>query len=169
MHITYGSLTEWETIETSLRAYQLIFAKHSWYVLGRSSLHGEVRTFNLARVLSIETLAEKYTIPRSFNLDRHFGDAWCMIPTPGLNSHVVVRFTHLVAKNVAEVQWHKSQTTRILSDKSLEFHANVSGLDEISWWILGYGDQAEVIKPARLRRLVCQRAKNMVRIYGEDC
>ena len=45
----------------------------------------------------------------------------------------------------------------------------VSGLDEISWWILGYGDQAEVIKPARLRRIVCQRAKNMAAIYGEDC
>jgi proteasome accessory factor B len=131
-------------------------------------MHGEVRTFNLARVKSMELLAERYTVPSSFDLDQHFGDAWCMIPAPGPKSHVVVRFTHLVAQNVAEVQWHKSQTTTFLDDKSLEFRATVSGLSEISWWILGYGDQAEVLQPARLRRLVCQRAKNMVAIYGED-
>ena len=169
VRIIYGSLTEWETIETTLRPYQLLFSKHSWYVLGQSSMHGEVRTFNLARIESIVTLAEKYSIPRNFNLDRHFRGAWCMIPASGPKSHVVVRFKHLVAKNVAEVEWHKSQTTKFLPDNSLEFQVTVSGLDEISWWILGYGDQAEVIKPARLRRLVCQRAKNMVAIYGEDC
>lgn len=169
VRIVYGSLTEWETIETTLRPFQLLFSKHSWYVLGQSSMHGEVRTFNLARIESIVTLAEKYSIPRSFNLDRHFRGAWCMIPAHGPKSHVVVRFKHLVAKNVAEVEWHKSQITKFLPDNSLEFQVTVSGLDEISWWILGYGDQAEVIKPAKLRRLVCQRAKNMVAIYGEDC
>jgi predicted DNA-binding transcriptional regulator YafY len=169
IHIVYKSLTEWETIETDVRPYQLLFSKHSWYVLGHSSMHDEVRTFNLARIDSIVTLAKKYAVPRSFDLDRHFNGAWCMIPAPGPKSHVVVRFEHLVAKNVAEVEWHKSQSTKFLPDNSLEFHVTVSGLDEISWWILGYGDQAEVIKPERLRRLVCQRAKNMVAIYGEDC
>src|SRR5262249_25274011 len=39
MKLVYGSLTEWETIETTLRPYHLLFAKHCWYVLGRSSMH----------------------------------------------------------------------------------------------------------------------------------
>jgi predicted DNA-binding transcriptional regulator YafY len=38
----------------------------------------------------------------------------------------------------------------------------------ISWWILGYGDQAEVIRPARLRRLVAKRAWNMAAMYNGD-
>ena len=124
----------------------------------------------LVRIQSIETLTEKYSIPRSFDLGRHFGNAWCMIPGYGPDSHVVIRFKHLVAKNVAEVQWHDNQRTKFLPDGSLELPCDcVRAWTEISWWILGYGDQAEVIKPARLRRLVCQRAKNMVAIYGEDC
>jgi predicted DNA-binding transcriptional regulator YafY len=167
--ITYGSLTEWATIETKLRPYQLLFTRHSWYVLGLSSVHREVRTFNVIRIKSTELLDEKYSIPRSFDLDRHFGNAWYMIPGHGRDSHVIVRFKHLVAQNVAEVQWHKSQRAHFLADGSLEYHVTVCGLEEISWWILGYGDQAEVIQPARLRRLVCQRAKNMVATYGEDC
>ena len=109
--ITYGSLTEWATIETTLRPYRLLFTRHYWYVLGLSSMHREVRTFNVVRIQSIEMLDEKYSIPRNFDLDRHFGNAWHMIPGNGPDSHVVVRFKHLVAKNVAEVQWHDNQRT----------------------------------------------------------
>jgi proteasome accessory factor B len=132
-------------------------------------MHQEVRTFNVVRIKSIESLREKYSIPRSFDLRRHFGSAWNMIPGYGRDNHVIVRFKQLVAQNVAEVQWHDRQWTRYMSDGSLEYHVMVSGLDEIVWWIIGYGDQAEVIRPIRLRRLVCQRAKNMVAMYGEEC
>ena len=76
-----------------------------------------------------------------------------------------VRFRPLVARNVAEVLWHKTQQTAYLDDGSLDFRVTMSGLQEISWWILGYGDQAEVIAPAKLRRVVSQRAKNMAAIY----
>ena len=41
----------------------------------------------------------------------------------------------------------------------------VSGLWEISWWILGYGDQAEVLAPAKLRKMIAQRARNLADRY----
>jgi predicted DNA-binding transcriptional regulator YafY len=167
LHLTYGSLTEWETIETELRPYRLLFSQHAWYVLGRSSMHGEVRTFNLDRVKSLKALGKRYTVPTNFSLDRHFRNAWHMIPENGPDSHVVVRFSSFVAQNVAEVQWHKTQQTIRLDDGRLEFRATVSGLSEICWWILRYGDQAEVLKPPRLRRMIAQRAQNMAAIYKE--
>ncbi len=156
LHVTYGSLTEWETIDTEVQPYRLLFSQHCWYVLGHSSMHGEVRTFNLDRFKSLEELSKRYTIPRSFNLDRHLGNAWRLIPENGPDSHVVVRFTPFVAQNVAEVKWHRTQRTKLLPDGHLEFRATVSGLTEICWWILRYGDQAEVLKPARLRRMIAQ-------------
>ena len=165
MRIAYESLTEWELIKTKLRPYQLLFNRHSWYVIGRSSLHGELRTFNLARIKTIVTTAEKYAMPRGFSLDRYLGNAWNLMPQPGPDFHVVVRFSPLVARNVAEVAWHKTQRLEFHEDGSLDFHVTVSGLNEIVWWILGYGDQAEVLRPAKLRKLVADRAKTMHAIY----
>lgn len=167
VRITYASLTEWEVIETRLRPYQLLFNRHSWYVIGRSSLHGEPRTFNLGRIRSIVTTGERYAMPRGFSVERYLGNAWNIMPQAGPDSHVVVRFASLVAQNVAEVAWHKSQCLEFREDGSLDFHVQVSGLSEIVWWILSYGDQAEVLKPARLRRLVAQRVANMSRMYEE--
>ena len=37
VRIAYESLTEWQEISTKLRPYQLLFSRHSWYVIGRSS------------------------------------------------------------------------------------------------------------------------------------
>ena len=108
-------------ITTKLRPYQLLFSRRSWYVIGRSSLHREVRIFNLCADRVAEQLREPFTVPRSFDLDRYLGNAWHLIPSAGRDSHVVMRFKSLVAGNVAEVMWHKTQRTKFLPDGSLEF------------------------------------------------
>lgn len=166
VRIRYDSLTEWEVITTKLRPYQLLFSRHSWYVIGRSSLHAEIRTFNVGRIVDLETLPEKFSVPRGFNVERYVRNAWNMIPEPGKDYQIVIRFQPMVARNVAEVVWHKTQQVRFLEDGSLEFRAKVSGLNEIAWWVLGYGDQAEVLQPAKLRRLVAQRVQNMFTTYN---
>lgn len=167
VQIQYASLTEWEPIETRLRPYQLLFNRHSWYVIGRSSLHGEPRTFNLSRIRSLELTNETYPMPRGFSLDRYLGNAWNLMAEPGPDAHVVVRFSSMVASNVAEVAWHKTQRVEFRDDGSMDFHVQVSGLNEIVWWILGYGDQAQVLRPVKLRRLVAQRVANMQQMYRD--
>jgi len=168
LHMEYGSLTEWETIKTKLRPYRLMFNRHSWYVIGRSSLHKEPRTFNLSRIRSLKLLKEKYAMPRGFSVERHLGNAWNIIPGAGRDHNVTVRFSSFVAQNVAEVVWHRTQRLEFRTDGSLDYHVCVSGLNEIVWWILGYGDQAEALRPAKLRRMVANRAKNMAALYDGE-
>jgi predicted DNA-binding transcriptional regulator YafY len=105
---------------------------------------------------------------KSFTLERHLGNAWYFIPDPGPDEDIVVRFQPLVARNVAEVIWHKTQRLEVQDDGWLLFHARVSGINEIVWWILGYGDQAQVLIPLKLRRLVAHRARAMVENYGSS-
>jgi len=38
----------------------------------------------------------------------------------------------------------------------------VDGLNEITWWILGYGDQVEVLAPKALRQRIAQIASRIV-------
>ncbi len=157
--IRYRSFTEWEDICTRLSPYRLLFSRRSWYVIGRSSLHRAVRTFNVGRITDIEVLEDEYRIPRGFSLERYLGNAWHLIPESGPDERVVVRFSKLVAQNVAEVVWHKTQRLVFNDDGTLDFHVTVSGLGEISWWILGYGDQAEVLRPEKLRRRIAERTE----------
>ena len=51
---------------------------------------------------------------------KHLGNAWRLIPEPGPDWEVCVRFSPLVAKNVAEITWHKTQQTSFNPDGSLD-------------------------------------------------
>jgi proteasome accessory factor B len=143
----------------------LLFSRHSWYAIGRSSLHREVRTFNVGRIREMRVLEERFDLPRAFSVERYLGNAWHLIPD-GPDQDVVVRFRPLVARNVAEVVWHKTQRLTWRDDGALDFQVRVAGLQEISWWIMGYGDQAEVLKPARLRQMIAERATRVVDLYN---
>jgi proteasome accessory factor B len=162
--IAYDSLSDSRVIQIKLSPYRLLFSRHSWYVIGRSSLHREARTFNVSRIQGIELLDEQFTVPRSFSIERYLGNAWHLIPD-GPDVDIVVRFRPTVARNVAEVVWHRTQRIHWNEDGSLDFRVRVAGVREISWWILGYGDQAEVIGPASLRELIAQHATNMSKLY----
>ncbi len=50
-----------------------------------------------------------------------------MIPEKGRDREVVVRFSKLVAQNVAEVNWHKTQQVVFRDDGSADFRVTVSG------------------------------------------
>lgn len=167
VRIDYDSFSDGEPIQTKLSPYRLLFSRRSWYVLGRSSLHRQTRTFHLGRIQKLELLAEQFRFPRGFSIARQLRNAWHLIPEPGPDQHVVVRFEKLVARNVADVSWHKTQKLVWRKDGRLDFHVTVSGIHEIAWWILGYGDQAEVLRPIELRRLIATRAQGMAKRYRD--
>lgn len=165
VRIMYRSLSEQQALRTKLHPYQLLFSRRSWYVVGRSSVHREARLFNLVRIENLEPLDEEFQVPTRFTMDRFLRSAWHLIPEAGPDREIVIRFEAMVAGNVSEVLWHKTQRIAWLPDGRLEFRATVSGIHEISWWILGYGDQAEVLEPIDLRQLIATRARGMLRRY----
>ncbi len=168
VRILYDSLMEEKQIKTRLIPYDLFFSRRSWYVVGRSTRERKILTFNVGRILEIEVLEDSYNVPRGFSMDRYLGNAWHMISESGPDSDIVIRFSKMVARNVAEVVWHKTQKVTFEDDGSLLMSVTVSGLKEISWWILGYGDQAEVLKPAKLRKMIAESAARMVEKYRDE-
>lgn len=152
-HVVYISFYERRQITTNVHPLRLIFCDRAWYLIAYSSRHDEVRTFKLGRIRKLALTERTFERPRDVNLDRYFGAAWNMIPEGKLYD-VHLRFERKVAGYVAEVRWHPSQQVQWNDDGTLDFRVRVDGLGEISWWILGYGDQVEVLCPRQLRRRI---------------
>lgn len=165
VRMRYESLFEGAPLTTLLSPYRLFFRRRAWYVVGRSSVHRAVRTFHLGRIAALEATTEPYRIPPRFSVDRYLGNAWHLVREPRRRARVVIRFQPKVAHNVAEVTWHKTQSVVWNADGTLDFRVVVDGLSEISWWILGYGDQAEVLEPAELRAAIAGHASRLAAIY----
>lgn len=65
-----------------------------------------------------------------------------------------------------EREWHPTQKLRTLRDGRLELTFRGGGTFEIIRWILGWGDAAEVIRLATLRREVTRTLRAAAAGYG---
>ncbi len=166
VRIHYHSLSEQRSFSTLVAPYSVFFGIRAWYLIGRSSLHRAVRTFHLGRIERAEPTNDRYEIPPRFSISRYLGNAWKIVRDGKKDTKVVVRFRPPIATHVEQVVWHKTQKTRWNADGTLEFEATVSGVDEISWWVLGYGRFAEVIEPPSLRDLIRTHAEKLIEVYA---
>jgi len=161
--IRYHSLFDGRDIELELCPYHLLYNQRAWYVVGLSGMHNSVRTFKLARIRQLKTLSQYFVDDGNFDLSEYLGRAWSMIPE-GRIYNVKLRFLPKVAENVAEVRWHSTQKVTHNGDGSVIVEFRVDGLGEITWWILGYGDQVQVLHPKRLRQKIIETAKNVAKL-----
>jgi len=164
--IAYVSFHEQKHLALDVHPLRLVFMSRAWYVVAWSAEHGQVRTFKLGRIAKLTVTGETFEPPPDFDLDKHFGQAWSMIPEGQLHD-VHLRFERKVAGNVAEVQWHPSQRVHFNDDGSADVWFRVDGLGEITWWILGYGNQVEVIAPPALRRRMADIAAGVLARHAE--
>jgi len=160
----YISFHEKKRIRVPIEPYWIVFHDRAWYVIGRCRQYKDIRTFKLGRFVELEALHEDFKPPR-MTLEEHLGNAWRFIPE-GREYDIRLRFKPMVAANVAEVRWHKTQEVTWQDDRSIIFEVRVDGLSEILWWILGYGDQVEVLKPKPLRDRVRKAAEKMLNQYS---
>lgn len=139
---------------------------HGVYLMAKDESSGQIRSFKLERVGSVEVLAGQYRLPPDFSLADHLRDSWGIWSQAPL-AEVVLRFSPRVASRAAESTWHPSQRLRKLAGGAVEMTFRVRGTVEIAPWILGWGGDVEVLKPAELRESIAARAGEMAVMYSE--
>ena len=75
-------------------------------------------------------------------------------------------FSPDVAGYVKEKIWHESQKIVEQKDGSVIFEAEVAGTDEIRFWVMGWGSNAEVLEPETLRDDIRAEVETMIEAYG---
>ena len=152
---------EQRSVTTDLNPYYLVYSAHTWHTIGESSFHKATHTFELNNITQLSPLDRYFVEDEKFDLREYFGYAWSLL-REGQIYEVKLRFCPGIATDVAEVQWHETQTASFEDDDSVVLKFRVDGLNEITWWILGYGDQVEVLAPLALRQRIAQIASKIV-------
>jgi predicted DNA-binding transcriptional regulator YafY len=160
LNIHYYLPYEQSFVITDFSPYHLVFAEHGWHIVGESGLHKAVRTFKLNQIKQLNPLDKYFVEDEKFDLREYFGYAWSLL-REGRLYNVELRFSPKVAEDVAEIQWHETQTVSFDKDSSVTLRFRVDGLNEITWWILSYGDQVEVLSPQILKQRIVEIARRM--------
>ncbi|MBW1813326.1 MAG: WYL domain-containing transcriptional regulator [Deltaproteobacteria bacterium] len=158
--INYLSQGKRKSITTNLNPYLMMFSNNIWYIIGNSSYHKKFYHFKISRIQSFEITKDKFN-RNGFSARKYTGRAWSL-ESEGELYDVKLRFDKKISQDVMAIHWHHTQKTICYKDGSITMEFCVDGLDEITRWIMGYGDKVEVISPNVLREKLCKMAQGVV-------
>jgi predicted DNA-binding transcriptional regulator YafY len=118
---------------------------------------------NLIGEVSIEN--SEYTVPSDFNVTEYLNSAWDTFIFDGEFENVKVHFSKQTSRGIQSTIWHPTQKTNMLSDGSMILTLKTRLSLDFRAWILGWGDDIEVLEPEALRRWVMGVNKSIRRIY----
>jgi predicted DNA-binding transcriptional regulator YafY len=150
---------------TKLSLYRLARMRSLWSLVGHSSSHRQVRLFQVPYIQRLEPTEEPYTIPPRFRLERFLCKS-SNTKQASPRQHVQLRFSSRVAPEVKDTLRQGGQQLSSGPSGELDLSLSVEVLDEIVVWVLGFGDQVEVLKPDSLRSAVRDWAERIARIHA---
>jgi predicted DNA-binding transcriptional regulator YafY len=142
--------------------YHLANINGEWFLFAYDHLRKDIRTFVPARIKTIEYTGQTFERRRGFSLEKRLQGSFGVQSGTG-EFDVVIRFGERVSDYVREKRWHSSQRLRDLKDGGVELSMNLSSLPEVERWVLSWGGDATVVRPAELAESVRQAARRILR------
>lgn len=160
VRIYYRCSPKGNLVETTLSPYRLVYDGDDWHVIGKPGLRDGIVNLELSRIDKVDYLGKRFIEGNEFDLSEHLGQAWSLVPERKLY-RVKLRFSPEVAQDITRMRWHSTQHVRFQEDGSAIVEFRVDGIDEITWWVIAFGDKVQVLTPEVLQQRVCAIAKKM--------
>jgi predicted DNA-binding transcriptional regulator YafY len=152
IEMTYQKPGTSKPITYRVDPYILVLYQYGLYVMGYSHRARDLRTFAVERMSKVVVTDEAFEIPASFSAAERERRLFGLMDEPPLT--VRIRFSPEVAHLLKERQWHPTQVLTPCKDGAVILTMRLGGLEEITAWVLSWGDRAKVLAPPALIRAV---------------
>lgn len=125
-----------------------------------SLAHNELRTLALHRIQSAIIRGEKAIVPTGLTIDDVIDGGEFGFGSRG-NISLETIFYNGAGNHLYETPLTREQTLTELEDGTIKLVATLPNTPQLSWWILGFGDNIEVVQPKSLRKQIAETATKM--------
>lgn len=160
----YASPHQKRATKIQLQPRRVFLSGSAWYLAAHDNKSKETKLYRVPRFRHVQMLDRPMTIDPTFSLREFMGNAWT-VHRGDRDWHVEIRFDADSAPFIRETHWHHTQDVELMPDGSLIFRATVAGLEEIKYWVLGWGDRAKVLRPVELVQQVRDLVSRTADLY----
>lgn len=145
----------------------LIFRENAIYLAANLKKDYAPLHFALHRFVKCELSETPSETPKDFKLDSMIDSgSFEYANIENKKIRLTVLFDPVAAKHLSESPLSNDQTMTTKRDGRIQITATVKDTRQLKWWLLGFGDQVEVIKPKRLRDEFIEIGNNLVSRYN---
>lgn len=163
--LEYQKLDAPKPEKRTVHPYHLACIQNCWYLIAHDPQKNGIRTFALPRIKSVTLQELKFVRPANFSAEKYFGESFGVF-TGGDKITVKVQFDRFAAGLIRERSWHRTQEFKPVKGGGLLMTMEVTRLEEVQTWVLGWGEHARVIAPRSLADSIRRTALMVARQYS---
>jgi predicted DNA-binding transcriptional regulator YafY len=153
-------------IEREVDPYRLWYVNNGRYLVANDHRSGELRVFAVERISSAQAPNRRFAIQPGCDFEEFSQSAFNLVW--GDPQEVKIRFSRQQAPYIEERIWHPSQRITRHADGSIEFSVRVADLWEVKHWLIGFGSDAAVLCPEKLRKDIEQECAGILARKGKN-
>lgn len=160
---------EYESIESGVgkrlvEPLFMIFIERAFYFVAYCRKRKELRTFRLDRLHGVKITEETFVPRKELDPEEYFKDSWGVYA--GEPVEVEIKFSGKAARVIRSGNHHPNESVTILKNGDVKYSVTVSGTEEIMRWIIGFGDEAVVVKPKELIERIKKHTRSIIDVYN---
>lgn len=160
----YRSHFESDYHYVEMEPYCMKFFKQRWYVLGRRTEDGGLRTYALERMTDIDQTDGTFTIPDDFDGEAYFRN-YFGVTASGDPERIVLKAMNSEVRYIRALPLHHSQREIEKGEDYSVFELALAPTWDFKQELLSRADQIEVLEPASLRQWMKDTAGKILSKY----
>ncbi len=147
--------------------YLLRLWHQRWYIVANTVNTSEVRRYCLDRIVEMQVMDERFTMPIDFSVEEFFRDCYgVMSDSFGPEAtHVRLKLTAFQANYIRDLPLHKSQQEIERNEEYSIFDLYVRPTYDLYQEVLRMGTQVEVLEPNYMREEIIRMIETMYNQY----
>ena len=142
--------------------------KQRWYILGRHMQMDKLFIYAFDRIVNIEKVDVRFTLPNSFAATDCFTHAYGIIIEDGTPLEtVVLKVSEGHAPYLRSLPLHHSQVEKDLAEGYSIFEYSLCPTFDFQQTLLSFGAEVEVLSPQWLREQISAKVKSMYEKYNQ--
>lgn len=126
----------------------------------------DVKQISLHRILSAEKTNEDGIVPEGFNLQGYINSGAFNYLQSDKTIKLKAVFNKKISLHLLETALSDDQTISDVDTEHVIVKATVLDTAQLRWWLLGFGENVEVLEPDSLRDEFIEKVKNMMSAYS---
>ena len=166
INIKYQANEDSEIKEFEVNPLGLVFRDATVYMVSSLWEYDDLKQLVLHRIKKATISEKEKRSPEGFSLDEYIDSGEFGFKVNEKPIKLKVLFDEVAANHLKETRLSEDQVIKQQKDGCVLLEATVLNTLELRWWLMGFGDQVEVVKPKRLRDEFLAMAKSLVNKYS---
>lgn len=162
--ISYFNINRNEITFRKVDPYDIIFKYGKWYIVGYCHFNKYIEIFDINRIKNIKDTKDTFIISKDFSINNFLEKYKTIFIKDKMK--VQLKFNKNRADFIKNNRWYANEEINELKDGNILFEVYVENFKEIKRWILGFGEDVQVLSPKELKNQLRDEVSKLNNIYN---